>query len=70
MAWTTDDLSEINKAIASGTTTVKYADREVSYRSLEEMLKIRDLIAKEVAGSEATSPTRRFAQFSKGLEDA
>ena len=70
MAWTTNDLAEINKAIASGTLHVKYADREVQYRSLEEMLKIRDLIAKEVAGSEATSPTRRLAQFSKGLDDA
>ena len=43
MAWTTNDLTEINKAIASGTLNVKYADREVQYRSLEEMLKIREI---------------------------
>ncbi len=69
MAWTASDLEEIEKAIKTGTLRVKYSDREVQYRSLEEMLKIRDLIAKDVNDSAAV-PLRKFAQFSKGLGDA
>lgn len=69
MAWTNSDLEALEKAIASGTTRVKYSDREVNYRSLDEMLKIRDLIAKEVADG-PVGPFRKVAQFSKGLGDA
>jgi hypothetical protein len=69
MAWTATDLDEIEKAIKTGTLRVKYSDREVQYRSLDEMLKIRDLIAKEVADG-PVGPFRKVAQFSKGLGDA
>lgn len=69
MAWTATDLEEIEKAIKTGTLRVKYSDREVQYRSLDEMLKIRDLIAREVNDSEG-GPVRRYAQYSKGLGDA
>ena len=69
MAWSASDLEEIEKAIKSGTLRVKYSDREVQYRSLQEMLQIRDMIAREV-GTKPAGPTRRLAQFSKGLDDA
>lgn len=69
MAWTLTDLQALEKAIASGTLSVKYADRQVNYRSLDEMLKIRDMIAKEL-GQKATGPFRKVAQFSTGLSDA
>jgi len=69
MAWTATDLDEIEKAIKTGTLRVKYSDREVQYRSLDEMLKIRDLIAKEVAEA-GSKPLRKLAQYSKGLGDA
>lgn len=69
MAWTTSDLEALEKAIASGTTRVKYSDREVNYRTLDEMLKIRDMMAKEL-GDKPAGPYRALAQFSKGLGDA
>ena len=49
MAWTASDLLEIETAIKSGTIRVKYSDKEVTYRSLEEMLKIRDLIKRSIS---------------------
>lgn len=42
--FTQDQLSALEAAIADGALKVKYSDKEVEYRSLEEMLKIRDVI--------------------------
>lgn len=36
----------LNTAIYSGALKVKYADREVGYRSLDEMIRIRDDLKK------------------------
>jgi hypothetical protein len=44
MAWTQTDLDSIERAIASGTTRVRYKDREVQYNSLAELITIRNLI--------------------------
>lgn len=40
-SWTPQDLVDIEKAIATGALTVRYEDRTVTYRSLEEMRSIR-----------------------------
>ena len=37
MAWTQVDVDKLKAAIAQGATKVKFADREVTYRSLDEM---------------------------------
>lgn len=44
-SWTQADLDSINAAIASGSNRVKFADREVQYQSLTELLKVKNLIA-------------------------
>jgi hypothetical protein len=44
MAWTIEQLNALDAAIAEGALTVKYADKSVTYRSLDEMLRIRALI--------------------------
>lgn len=69
MAWTESDLVVLEKAIAQGATRVKYADKEVEYRSLTEMMTIRDNIRTEL-GLNGTDPNpgRKFASFSKGLK--
>jgi ribosomal protein S17E len=41
MALTTDDLNELDLAIASGELTVKIDGREVTYRSIDDLLKAR-----------------------------
>jgi len=37
-------LAAIEEAIAGGYLKVKYDDKEVTYRSLDELLKVRDMI--------------------------
>lgn len=66
MAYSQTDLDAIEKAIASGALKVKYADKEVNYRSLDEMLKIRDQIRRALGKtslSGSLTPT-----FTKGLD--
>lgn len=41
-SFTQDQLNSLEAAIADGALKVKYSDKEVEYRSLEEMFKIRD----------------------------
>lgn len=65
MAWSESDLTVIETAIASGELRVKYADKEVEYRSLEELLKARDLIRKAL-GIVDSGPGRTLSEFSRG----
>lgn len=68
MAWTQSDLEVIESAIKEGALTVKYADKQVTYRSLEEMLKIRDLIRNDLG---ITGPrVRKYGEFNSGFRPA
>lgn len=66
MAWTLAQLNALDEAIALGTTTVEYQGKKVTYRSLDEMLRVRDVIRRELglAGGEGT---RVKMKFDKGL---
>lgn len=66
MSWTQPQLDAIERSIANGSTRVQYADRVVNYRSLDELMRIRDMIRGELLGS-AARPTHMYAGFSKGL---
>lgn len=68
MAFTQDKLNALEDAIAEGTLEVKYRDRTITYRSLNEMLKIRDLIRKNL-GIISKGSVRLKASFDKGLTD-
>ncbi|MBK68016.1 MAG: hypothetical protein CMP22_07805 [Rickettsiales bacterium] len=63
--FTQADLDTLNKAIAQGALKVKYSDKEVTYRSLDEMIKIRNLMKKDL-GITSKAPSRVLASFSKG----
>ncbi len=71
MAWSSDDLVEIEKAIASGVTTVTYnsggGNKTVTYRSLEEMMKIRDMMRKDLGLIDRTN-LRVYPKYSKGFD--
>lgn len=57
MAFTQNDLTAIDAAIASGELTVRTADgRMVTLRSLAELLQARALIASAVANSSSATP--------------
>jgi len=65
MAFTQENLTAIDKAIAEGTLEVQYGDKRVKYRSLDEMLKIRDIIRNDLG---ITAPrVRKYGQFNAGF---
>lgn len=74
-AFTVERLEALEIAIASGERRVKYSDKEVEYRSLDEMIKARDLIRralglKKNCGEKGLFGGRRItAKHSKGLDD-
>lgn len=63
---TPEMLAALVAAIASGVTDVKYADREVKYASITDLLKAFQWLAGLLAPG-AGSPRRSVASFSKGL---
>lgn len=67
MPWTQTQLDAVERAIASGELTVRFGDRTVTYRSMEELLQARAVI-KDALAAEAGTATDRFsfAQTSKG----
>jgi len=66
MAFTQQQIEILEKAIAQGTTRVKYQDREVTYRSLEEMMQILNMM-KKALGLASSKIKVIHPEFSKGL---
>jgi hypothetical protein len=67
VAWTQQQLDSIEAAIASGELTVRFGDRTVTYRSMEELLQARAVIQEALAAASGTATDRfSFAQTSKG----
>lgn len=67
MAYTIQQLETLKSAIAQGTLKVKYGDKEVEYRSLNEMLQIKALMEKELYPATNSNKGRKFSSFSKGV---
>ena len=65
-AVTTEDLTALETAIMKGVRTVKYTDKEITYRSLDEMFRIRDWM-RRCLGIITTRGERRVAQHEKAL---
>lgn len=58
-------LAAIETAIASGVTRVSYDGKSTEYRSLSELIKVRDMLRREVG---LPIPTRRtFAGYRSGI---
>lgn len=66
MAWTRKQLEALERAIADGTQRVEYNDKVIVYKSLDEMMRIRDMMRRELGSVEKT--TRLKSSFSKGLD--
>lgn len=66
--WTEADLQELEKAIASGALSVKYSDKQVNYRTLSEMLQIRNMMREALGIGQANCGNGRITMItSKGL---
>jgi len=59
-------LAKLESAIASGVKEVYYGDKRVSYQSLDDMIRARDLMRKEL-GLINSSPRKVLPSHSKGL---
>ncbi|ALP62815.1 phage head-tail joining protein [Paraburkholderia caribensis] len=58
MAFTQQNLDAIEKAIATGTLSVEFNGKRVTYRSMSDLLKARDVIKSELASQSATRAPR------------
>lgn len=66
MAWSSSDLSALEDAIKQGVRRVQYQDKIVDYRSLSEMLELRNLMKRELS---LTADYQRIkTHHSKGLD--
>lgn len=66
MAFTSSDLTALDEAISSGALEVQYTDKRVRYRSLDDMIKLRNLMKREL-GLQDTTKRRKTAVTGKGL---
>lgn len=67
MAWTQADLDAIDTAIAGGAVlqSLTFADQTFTFRSMDDMLKVRAVIAQSLAAVAGKS-AHRLAATSKG----
>lgn len=65
-SYTQEQLSALEAAVAQGVLTVEYGDKKVTYRSLNEMLRLIDMMRKDI-GVSPKNGGKKFAQFDKGL---
>lgn len=63
--FTQTGLESLEKAIAEGVLKVKYQDKEVTYRSLEEMLTLRGVMRAELG--QTCRSNRRVGVYGSGL---
>ena len=66
MPFTIEQYNSLTESIASGSLSVKYADKEVTYRSLKDMKEILGMMKTELFPG-TTSSRRKYAEHSKGL---
>lgn len=67
MAYTQDDLTKVQKAIASGVLSIRYADgRSVTHHSIKELMEVETKIKKEL-NTGKPRPRMFVARTSKGL---
>jgi hypothetical protein len=64
MAYTPAQLAAVERAIARGERIVRYSDRTVEYRSVDELMKVRDQIRTELA--QAAGPRSRAVRLFHG----
>ncbi|WP_273820579.1 phage head-tail joining protein [Pseudomonas asplenii] len=64
MAYTQAHLDAVELAIAQGEKTVRYADRNVEYRTVDELIRARDLIRTDLA--RAGGPRSRVTRLYHG----
>lgn len=66
--YTIEDYRALKVAIAQGAREVWYGDKRVAYRTLEEMLRILDMMESELGLNKCKKRRSvRYGSFSKGI---
>lgn len=60
-----EQLNALEQAIATGANRIKYSDKEITYNSLDDMIRARDFLLKQLGRS--TGKRRTNPPFCKGL---
>jgi len=68
MAFTIEQYNALTAAIAQGATRVKYADKEIQYNSMDELIRLKALMEKDLGLTKGSIKTS-FAKFSTGLNN-
>jgi hypothetical protein len=68
MAYTQQQLDTLEAAIAEGALVVKYGDKQTEYRSLSEMIQIRNMMREGLGLTANGDGGVLYPSFSKGLE--
>jgi len=64
MAWSQSDVTTLEKAIATGARSVRFADgRMVEYNSLKDLLTVLDIVKAALAGGDV--PRVSYAKFTR-----
>jgi hypothetical protein len=66
MAFTTDQLTELETAIAQGALSVRYGDRSITYNTYAEMIRLRDSMRSELGISTPATNRSRFINLPTG----
>lgn len=67
MAFTLDDLTTLERAIAAGVQSVRYADRTVTYQTLADMRRARAEMQAELGVRPIPIRRRLFRVFQRGM---
>ena len=62
--YTQEQLDQLNEAIAQGARSVWYGDKRIDYRSLDDMIRIKNLMEAALGVKKGTG--RNFADYRKG----
>ncbi len=68
MAYTQTQLDTLNTAIAEGALIVWYGDKRVEYRSLNEMLRIKEIMEAELRPTTERKKTRILGYSAKSSD--
>lgn len=68
MAWTSADVTALERAIAAGqgARSITFADQTITFNTIDEMLKLRAVMLQELNANSGGSRTR-YAATSKGV---
>ena len=66
MAYTSDQLTALETAIAQGALSVRFADRSITYNSYAEMIRLRDSMRSELGVSVPATNKNRFIVLPTG----